>query len=193
MTIPPDSTAIAWFDELGKESVSVAGGKGANLGELTRAGFSVPPGFVVTAPAYLQAMEEAGVRADLGAGAARFEPGAGGDAAAAELQEMVHKAGIRETLGLAIVDAYNRLGDNLFVAVRSSATARGLGEHLVRRHERDVHERQGRRRAARPRRRLLGVALRRARLHVPASRKRSRASPRSPWWSNEWSTPAGPA
>lgn len=41
MTIAPDSTAIAWFDELGKESVSVAGGKGANLGELTGAGFSV--------------------------------------------------------------------------------------------------------------------------------------------------------
>ena len=112
-----------WLDELGKESVSVAGGKGANLGELTRAGFSVPPGFVVTAPAYLQAMEEAGVRADLRDGAARFEPGAGGEAAAAELQELVHKAGIPETLGHAIIDAYNRLGDNLFVAVRSSATA----------------------------------------------------------------------
>ena len=68
-------------------------------------------------------MEEAGVRADLRAGAARFEPGAGGEAAAAELQELVHKAGIPETLGHAIIDAYNRLGDNLFVAVRSSATA----------------------------------------------------------------------
>ena len=123
MTMSRDSTAIAWFDELGKESVSVAGGKGANLGELTRAGFTVPPGFVVTAPAYLQAMEEAGVRADLRAGAARFEPGVGGETAAAELQELVHKAGIPETLGHAIIDAYNRLGDNLFVAVRSSATA----------------------------------------------------------------------
>jgi pyruvate, water dikinase len=71
MTIPSDSAPIAWFDELGKDSVSVAGGKGANLGELTGAGFSVPPGFVVTAPAYLQAMEEAGVRADLRDGAAR--------------------------------------------------------------------------------------------------------------------------
>ena len=37
--------------------VASAGGKGANLGELTRAGFPVPPGFVVTAPAYLEAMD----------------------------------------------------------------------------------------------------------------------------------------
>ena len=65
MTAADDPPPIAWLDELGKDSVAVAGGKGANLGELARAGFPVPPGFVVTAPAYLHAMEAAGVRADL--------------------------------------------------------------------------------------------------------------------------------
>lgn len=40
------------FGELGRADVAYAGGKGANLGELTRAGFAVPAGFVVGAPAY---------------------------------------------------------------------------------------------------------------------------------------------
>ena len=44
---------VRWFDRLGREDVAVAGGKGANLGELTAGGFPVPPGFVVTAGAYL--------------------------------------------------------------------------------------------------------------------------------------------
>ena len=39
---------IRWFDELLLADVDAVGGKGANLGELTQAGFPVPPGFVVT-------------------------------------------------------------------------------------------------------------------------------------------------
>ncbi len=39
------------FAALGRQDTAIAGGKGANLGELTRAGFPVPPGFVVGAPA----------------------------------------------------------------------------------------------------------------------------------------------
>ena len=40
------------LQDLRKDDVSSAGGKGANLGELTRAGFPVPPGFVLTIEAY---------------------------------------------------------------------------------------------------------------------------------------------
>ena len=49
---------IAQLTELGKDDVGVAGGKGANLGELTRAGVRVPPGFVVTADVYLRLSKE---------------------------------------------------------------------------------------------------------------------------------------
>ena len=35
------------FSELSKTSILVAGGKGANLGEMTQAGFAVPSGIVV--------------------------------------------------------------------------------------------------------------------------------------------------
>src|SRR5580692_3439882 len=40
------------FSELSRADIPYAGGKGANLGELTAAGLPVPPGFVVGAPAY---------------------------------------------------------------------------------------------------------------------------------------------
>jgi len=43
---------IRWFDEIGKSETCLVGGKGANLGELTRAGLPVPPGFCVTSAAY---------------------------------------------------------------------------------------------------------------------------------------------
>ena len=45
-------TYIKDFDQLGHSDLDEAGGKGANLGELARAGFPVPPGFVLTTAAY---------------------------------------------------------------------------------------------------------------------------------------------
>jgi rifampicin phosphotransferase len=38
--------------DLDREDLAIAGGKGANLGELVRAGLQVPDGFVVTTDAY---------------------------------------------------------------------------------------------------------------------------------------------
>lgn len=40
------------FSEVGREDVLTAGGKGAGLGELVRAGLPVPPGFLVNTAAY---------------------------------------------------------------------------------------------------------------------------------------------
>lgn len=39
------------FEDIGRTDVSVAGGKGANIGALVGKGFPVPPGFVVSAEA----------------------------------------------------------------------------------------------------------------------------------------------
>ena len=49
---------IAWFSEIGKEDVSIVGGKGANLGEMVNAGFNVPQGFVLTSHAYYDFIRE---------------------------------------------------------------------------------------------------------------------------------------
>ncbi len=42
---------IVWLAELHRTDTGIAGGKGANLGELVSGGVPVPPGFVVTAQA----------------------------------------------------------------------------------------------------------------------------------------------
>ncbi len=50
------------FSRLSRDDVAYAGGKGANLGELTAAGLPVPDGFVVGAPAYAAFCAETGLR-----------------------------------------------------------------------------------------------------------------------------------
>lgn len=117
--------AVVAFVELDRTSVPVAGGKGANLGELSQAGFPVPPGFVVTAAAELGAMEDGGVRADLAALAATAVTPEAEDleALAARAQALVHRAGLPEPLRVEILEAYHALGEQVPVAVRSSATA----------------------------------------------------------------------
>jgi pyruvate,water dikinase len=52
---------VEFFEELKKEDVDIAGGKGANLGELTQAGIPVPPGFVITSATYQKFMDETGI------------------------------------------------------------------------------------------------------------------------------------
>jgi pyruvate,water dikinase len=113
-------TYIEWFGDLSASDSGRAGGKGANLGELTRAGFAVPAGFVVLAAAYRTAMEEGGVRADLVTTAAAVDD-RDLDAGALRLQELVRKAEVPAPVRDEIVAAYRRLGDDVRVAVRSSA------------------------------------------------------------------------
>ncbi|MGD9997032.1 MAG: phosphoenolpyruvate synthase [Ilumatobacteraceae bacterium] len=117
---------IAWFDALGRADIPAAGGKGANLGELVSAGMPVPPGFVITAAGYLDAMDEGGVRDELRAvfadACARADDPAALAEAAERLRSLVRKAGVPSTLQEQVVEAYHRLGHDAPVAVRSSAT-----------------------------------------------------------------------
>ena len=49
---------IYWLKEVGQEDNNVVGKKCANLGELTKAGFHVPPGFALGVEAYSRFMKE---------------------------------------------------------------------------------------------------------------------------------------
>ena len=49
---------ILWFSDIGKGDIAQVGGKGANLGELVKAGIPVPNGFCVTAQAYYYFFEK---------------------------------------------------------------------------------------------------------------------------------------
>jgi len=53
---------IAWLKDLSKESISVAGGKGANLAEMFNAEFPIPPAFIVTAQCYRYFIEKTGIK-----------------------------------------------------------------------------------------------------------------------------------
>lgn len=49
------------FNKISKDDIAIAGGKGAILGEMTKAGIPVPPGVVLTAAAYDQYIESNGI------------------------------------------------------------------------------------------------------------------------------------
>jgi pyruvate, water dikinase len=116
------------FSELGRGDVAFAGGKGANLGELTRAGLPVPPGFVVGAPAYAAFVEGTGLRERI---ASRLEgldvdDPAALETAARELRALIEREEIPGEIAGEIRRAYADLvGETTddAVAVRSSATA----------------------------------------------------------------------
>lgn len=115
---------VVWFEKLSRADIASAGGKGANLGELTRAGLPVPPGFVITADAFLSSMEAAGVRKQLAKRMAEVEPDAVElRAASAEMKQLVRAAPVPADIEAEIVAAYRTLGPSAVVAVRSSATA----------------------------------------------------------------------
>ncbi|MBN2624577.1 MAG: phosphoenolpyruvate synthase [Acidimicrobiales bacterium] len=116
---------VAWFDQVGRGDVDRVGGKGANLGEMTGAGFPVPAGFVVTAEAYLHALDEAGVRDALQERVRSLDvdDSAALARAADDLRSLVRSAGLPDRVRQAVLDAYGRIGRAELVAVRSSATA----------------------------------------------------------------------
>ncbi|MDN5858954.1 MAG: phosphoenolpyruvate synthase [Pseudonocardia sp.] len=103
---------------LGRDDLAVAGGKGANLGELVRAGLPVPDAVVVSTDAYAAVVEGAGLAAIIGAG---LRAGDGGAGIRAAFEEVTVPDGLRAE----ILAAYAELGAGP-VAVRSSATAEDL-------------------------------------------------------------------
>jgi pyruvate, water dikinase len=117
--------AVRSFAELGRGDVDYAGGKGANLGELTAAGLPVPPGFVVGAPAYAEFCSESNVRERLTEllDGLDVEDTAALEATAARARALVAEAPVPGWLHDVIAGAYVTLGEDEPVAVRSSATA----------------------------------------------------------------------
>jgi phosphoenolpyruvate synthase/pyruvate phosphate dikinase len=99
----------------------LVGGKAANVGELARAGFPVPPGFVVTTDAYARFVVTNGLEPVLAKAA--LEPDL--RSLAREIAQSFREGRMSPALEEAIIAAYERLGANA-VAVRSSATSEDL-------------------------------------------------------------------
>jgi pyruvate,water dikinase len=119
------------FADVGRDDVPVAGGKGASLGELMRAGIRVPDGFVVTTGAFRSAV----AALDLGSRVTALDPAdaAAVAAACAELRSTVEAAPLPADVAEAVTAAYAALAGacgqpDLPVAVRSSATSEDSAE-----------------------------------------------------------------
>ncbi|MGY1617000.1 PEP/pyruvate-binding domain-containing protein [Geodermatophilus sp. SYSU D00691] len=129
MTVVTQTQAVLHFSQVGKDDVPLVGGKGASLGELTRAGIRVPTGFAVTTAAFRASVEHL----DLGSRVAVLDPGDDLTAPCARLRGVVESAPLPAEVAEAVRGAYADLctecGDpDLPVAVRSSATSEDSAE-----------------------------------------------------------------
>ncbi len=112
------------FQEISKNDVEIAGGKGASLGEMTRNGIPVPPGFVVTAPAFEQFLADT----DLGVEIKAILPKVDAknmdtvESASDKIRDLMRDQEFPKDLGNEILKGFSKLKAE-YVAVRSSATA----------------------------------------------------------------------
>ncbi len=133
---------IAWFKDLDTDSLPVAGGKGTNLGIMYKLGFPVPNGFCVTAQTYQEYIEKTAIKDQL----KRLLQGLDREDTdklqqiATKIQDLIISTPIPDDVAEEIMENYELLGADLkkasdivhakdvFVAVRSSATAEDLPE-----------------------------------------------------------------
>ena len=115
------------FSAIHADQIDLVGGKAANLGEMTRAGLPVPPGFCITTRAYTQITQSIEMNTLLDT-LATLSPQNTTDLGtyAREARTLLLDAPIPQDITLAIQQAYTALGDGEPVAVRSSATAEDL-------------------------------------------------------------------
>lgn len=124
--------AVLWLSEISKDDVSIAGGKGANLGELLRNEIPVPNGFVVDSRTFVEFIEKTGIKDDIIKILENLnvEDTEQLNEASKKVREIIESAEIPEDIKKEIKKAYRQLceeeGEEVYVAVRSSATAEDL-------------------------------------------------------------------
>ena len=122
---------VVWLKDVGKEDLSVVGGKGASLGEMINIGVPVPGGFAVTAQAFRDFINRAGIAKKL---FEALDVDVNQEAELHKAEETAKKlimgAKVPADIENAIKSRYEELckleGEQVFVAVRSSATAEDL-------------------------------------------------------------------
>jgi len=119
---------IRFFGEMRRKDIQEAGGKAANLGELTRGGFNVPPGFCVTSDALFHHIKENSLQREIYAIVRSFdyEDFGGMEERTARIRALISRAPIPADLLDEIRKAISELNrtDPGFVAVRSSVAVR---------------------------------------------------------------------
>ncbi|OIJ15750.1 phosphoenolpyruvate synthase [Anaerobacillus arseniciselenatis] len=126
---------IRLFEEIDKKDISLVGGKGANLGELTQKGVNVPPGFCVTATAYSDFIEKRDLNKKINSitNCIDYENTAELQMRSQQIRSLIEKTDMLESIEKEIREAYSQFSelvgvDDPDVAIRSSATAEDLPE-----------------------------------------------------------------
>ncbi len=125
------SKLIVWFNSVDKEDIALVGGKGANLGEMTKNGFPVPEGFIVTSFAYFNFLKENNLTTKIKhlLAAINFDDQDSINKASKSVKNEIVSSRMSDILIKEIFKSYRRLGGvfkEALVAVRSSATAEDL-------------------------------------------------------------------
>jgi len=115
---------IRSFSQLSKDDVISAGGKGAALGEMTRAGISVPPGFVILSSAFEKFLNETGLNVEINSifNLINHKEIHTIENASEKIKALILKAKIPQDISKEIQKSFKKLAAK-YVAVRSSATA----------------------------------------------------------------------
>jgi|APSaa5957512622_1039677.scaffolds.fasta_scaffold01384_5 pyruvate, water dikinase len=141
---------IAWLSDLSKDDLNLAGGKGANLGEMYNAKFPVPQAFSITTDAFFFFLKQAKLEQPIKDILHKINVDDTKDLQnkSKEIREIITKAKIPKKLETEILEAYDHFNVDLagiesspsalailksarepvFVSVRSSATAEDLGD-----------------------------------------------------------------
>jgi len=115
---------------LGVNDIPIAGGKAANLGELTSAGFEVPPGFVLTTDSFDYYLKHNNLKDIIAEALSGLD--ASSDAvlqdASGKIRKAFEEGEMPKDLESSVIEEYKKLGKGKYplVAVRSSATAEDL-------------------------------------------------------------------
>ena len=124
---------IFWFEELGKEDKKLAGKKCANLGEMTRMGLPVPPGFAISIAIYRKFAQKYGIAEEISGYVSKLGELKGQkidvlDELSQKIRSMIESKELPEEIGKMVGSYYQKLGKkvgipNVAVSVRSAGTA----------------------------------------------------------------------
>ena len=122
---------VVWFSEVDKEDIALVGGKGANLGEMAKADFPVPDGFITTAYAYFNFLKENNLEKKINhlVNTINFEEPHSLKQVSSHIKREIMSGVFSDDFKVEIYKYYKKLGGTLsdpLVAVRSSATAEDL-------------------------------------------------------------------
>lgn len=119
------------FKDIDRDSLSLVGGKGANLGEMVKAGFPVPNGFAITVPSYELFLSENDIASKIYEilEITDVEDPVQLETASKKIQKIINTSKFPESVFVDMTKSYRKLSGRFskaLVAVRSSATAEDL-------------------------------------------------------------------